>query len=724
MAVTTEENSKPNKLDARTQWAAFAIREQLATIQKQIPENVLPTKAGGIDAGVDFLYPTKETEFVTSAPNIDKFKVAIIGAGAAGLFTAMIFDYLKEQFDLDVDYEIIESRDRIGGRLFTHTFEDINKPNPARPSTLYYDVGAMRFPDIAIMKRTFELFRVLDMKKTTLKDANQRGDLIPYYLQGKNCPSLYNDVRAPNAYEVPEDFKPTGNSFCITGLPQDIAGADPGDLVADSIAIFTSYYEHEGPEKFWKKLKRQADPFTVRQWLTQAEGYDYNTIEFLETMNFGNRWYDQGLSEMILESLDFDAKHFLDPVHWRCVLGGAGVIPEKMAEKLAQKGKIALTKRVTAMSYKNYKSKVMFKDDNIGEIEVTTEGLGGETNQNTNTYHAVFNSAPLGAMQRMHLEGLNLSWGVKQGIRSLGYGSSCKVGVLFETQWWRDVEHTKLNICEGGVSKTDRPIRCCVYPSYNIDDPVDKPGVLLVSYTWSQEAIRMGSLIKNDDPKAGEELKQTIIHDLARLHAIKLNGQDPDADFKELKERISRDYKEHFAYDWSQDPHAAGAFAYFGPSQFQQLYPWITRSGGSNHIIIGEAASAHHAWVVGSLESAVRGVYQFLASHGQYNKNAAAAAQAYERTPQHEEKQTKDGPTIPWPFGPLPGEYEFTEDIHTPAPSKLKDEDVPAPIGQLARLQILMEQIRLRMGEDKIDPSKVKKEDLSDLVGVPNGVPA
>ena len=62
------------------------------------------------------------------------------------------------------------------------------------------------------------------MKKTTLKDANQRGDLIPYYLQGKNCPSLYNDVRAPNTYEVPEDFKPTGNSFRIKGfLPEEYA---------------------------------------------------------------------------------------------------------------------------------------------------------------------------------------------------------------------------------------------------------------------------------------------------------------------------------------------------------------------------------------------------------------------------------------------------------------------------------------------------------------------
>ncbi len=47
-------------------------------------------------------------------------------------------------------------KDRIGGRLFTHTFDHEQKPNPENPNlpkTLYYDVGAMRFPDIAIMKR-------------------------------------------------------------------------------------------------------------------------------------------------------------------------------------------------------------------------------------------------------------------------------------------------------------------------------------------------------------------------------------------------------------------------------------------------------------------------------------------------------------------------------------------------------------------------------------------
>ncbi len=76
------------------------------------------------------------------------FKIAIVGAGVAGLFTAMIFDYLNETFKTNVEYEILEVHDekRLGGRLYTHYFgEDTEE------SHQYYDVGAMRFPDIKVM---------------------------------------------------------------------------------------------------------------------------------------------------------------------------------------------------------------------------------------------------------------------------------------------------------------------------------------------------------------------------------------------------------------------------------------------------------------------------------------------------------------------------------------------------------------------------------------------
>ena len=76
------------------------------------------------------------------------YKGCIIGAGAAGLFTAMTIDYLNKMVpDLNFSYEILEAADeaRFGGRLFTHKFSEKLHD--------YYDVGAMRFPEIPIMDR-------------------------------------------------------------------------------------------------------------------------------------------------------------------------------------------------------------------------------------------------------------------------------------------------------------------------------------------------------------------------------------------------------------------------------------------------------------------------------------------------------------------------------------------------------------------------------------------
>ena len=124
--------------------------------------------------------------------------------------------------------------------------------------------------------------------------------------------------------------------------------------------------------------------------------------------------------------------------------------------------------------------------DNV-KIRVTIQGKESEEEQRD--HEAVFNSAPLGAIQRIDLRGLNFNWGTKQAIRSLGYGASCKVGIKFSYRWW--VEEEFLSITKGGVGKTDLPIRNCVYPSYNLtkadaSKPGEKkPGVLLCSYTWS-----------------------------------------------------------------------------------------------------------------------------------------------------------------------------------------------------------------------------------------------
>jgi protoporphyrinogen oxidase len=88
------------------------------------------------------------TKAVDGVADVPSYSVGIVGAGVAGMFTALIFDHLNENFGLNVTYEIIEAvdEDNVGGRLYTYNFPNKDGQPPVGPHD-YYDVGAMRFPD-------------------------------------------------------------------------------------------------------------------------------------------------------------------------------------------------------------------------------------------------------------------------------------------------------------------------------------------------------------------------------------------------------------------------------------------------------------------------------------------------------------------------------------------------------------------------------------------------
>ncbi|KAH7308634.1 hypothetical protein B0I35DRAFT_360873, partial [Stachybotrys elegans] len=596
-------------------------------------------------------------------------RVGIIGAGVAGLFTAMLFDYLNEKYPgLNVKYELIEAeKERIGGRLFTYTFPE-RAGQPKIGLHDYYDVGAMRFPEVDTMKRTFALFNTLGMNHVNPQEQTpQPGDLIPYKFAGPNQPALYNGIQVVQSNGLPALSAAT---FEVPDIPLTMQNTAASQLIDDQIAYLMAMYKNEGGKVFWNELRKKVDP--------------YSTLEFCETLNFGNRWYDQAASEMVLESLDFDSK-----AKWWCVEGGAAEIAKRMKAQIKHQDAIMHGKLVTEISY------------NTADIRNVQVDLKIAEEESVRTYDAVFNSAPLGAMQHMHLEGLNLNWGTKSAIRSLGYGASCKVGIRFRSLWWMS---NGLDITGGGQGKTDLPIRCCVYPSYNLYDDRDQPGVLLVSYSWSQEAERIGALIDKKSPEDEHELKALLFHDLARLHSPTRDNER----YKELYKIIEDNYLDHYAYDWYKNPRTVGAFAYFGPGQFSNWYSDLTKSDGK-HVIIGEAASAHHAWVVGALESAVRGVYQFLWKHSAKSAQAAEATEAYNKN------------QIPAPFGPIPDEYNRDEDIQLPRDAKVQPEAMPSSTGEFARMQVLMESIRLKQGGDVIDPDKITKAQIIPILDVLKG---
>ncbi|KAK5991198.1 Putative bifunctional amine oxidase [Cladobotryum mycophilum] len=527
--------------------------------------------------------------------------IGIVGAGVAGLFTAMVLEHLNARLrnhegsaKLKFTYDILEanSEERLGGRLFTYRFSDEKTSEDPHD---YFDVGAMRFPNNPIMKRAFELFDKLEMRD------RGNGLLIPYYMNngGPDAPNLsHEDLKGLHTTDQNNDpFR-----LLVEEIPQTIRKKSPGTVFDEAIEPLTAAlkrdFESDGEavgSKGWSLLMKY-DSLSTRQFLSgnykkpnqdqvPSPSYNPHTIQWLETFNAGTDMFDQALSETVLDALDFD---WSPKTEWFCIEGGSKQLANRMAIK-------AKGRRM--------------------EVDLDIDTPSG---RQTKSYQVVFNTTTLGCLGHMDISQANLGYRKKHAIRALQYGDSAKIAIKFKRAWWiHDLKKfNSRNITRGGCGHSDLNIRTCVYPSYNIHDPEGKSAVLLISYTWQQDAKRISSLIsQNPDPvkMAAEEarLKDLVLRELAHLHR---SEEDPEKSEKELFEHISNNYVAHYAFDWNADPTTVGAFAFFRPDQFPTLWKDLVKPTG-DVVIVGEAASPHHAWVVGSIESVIHGLYGWLAKN-------------------------------------------------------------------------------------------------------------
>jgi len=590
-----------------------------------------------------------------------KLKIGIIGGGIAGLYSAYILKFLG------IDYEILEANpDRMGGRIYTHYFCEKKDKMNEEDKHDYYDIGAMRFPHSPIMQRTFDLFERLGMGAPN-KPRTAESVLIPYYLVGQNCPTRYNDVTARLGQNEKERFVDPKTGKETQDKPDDMpdndsdpfkvstknGGTVPASRVSHNVTaeILSDAYDRfrrkiKAAQKLTEKARKEKNPtreleaaearqrayeylmrhdrYSLREYLQTVEGYDADTCHWLETIDSASGWYDMAFTENVFESLAFgydDADNKTEekkpgtaekekpsqededqPSRWYCIEGGTVVTIDRIIQKLDAQ-KIFQGKMVTKLALKPKQQE--------DRVTVTMQDCKTKAEE-IRHYSAIINTTTLGALQKIDLTDMELPYGMKTAIRVLRYDTSTKVGVKFKKMWWKDAQFDSIKL--GGVGKTDLPIRVCVYPSYNIHD--QGPGVLLASYTWGQDSERIAAHVSTESPDNDKGLKELVIYNLARLHTInreKETREEYEKRFLLNKKTITDNWITHHAYDWSKDQYACGGFALFSPGQFSTLIPHLVRpASDSRFVIVGEAASANHAWIVGALDSAFRGLKQIL----------------------------------------------------------------------------------------------------------------
>jgi len=154
-------------------------------------------------------------------------------------------------------------------------------------------------------------------------------------------------------------------------------------------------------------------------------------------------------------------------------------------------------------------------------------------------YDHVVSTLPFGSLRLVDTRGCRMPFTLQQAIQSLQYGPSVKVAMRFLTRWW-ETEQNQQNH-QGGVSRTDRPTRIVVYPSYGIGTDA---ATMIVSYTWTQDASRNAAFVKGSE--ADKVLRDAILSDLAQMHNVQY-------------EWLLDQYQDHHAWSWDNSEFSVGA---------------------------------------------------------------------------------------------------------------------------------------------------------------------
>jgi monoamine oxidase len=304
--------------------------------------------------------------------------------------------------------------------------------------------------------------------------------------------------------------------------------------------------EHAG----WERILREYDQYSLREFL-ESRGWSEGAIEMYGVMNFVESDLDNSVIEEFRESL---GKNFEDMQE---IVGGMDRLPAAFYEPMPERVRFG--------------AEVLGIAQDPDGVTVSYRTLAGRFTERGD--YAIC-TLPFSVLRHVEVTP-RFSRDKQRAIRQLNYSESTKILFQVRDRFWE----TEDGIV-GGTTATDLPIRRMVYPSHPPEGETTR-GVLLASYTWSQDATRWAAM----DPET--RLEQAL-DDVAQIHPSVRDAFEGGA-----------------SHAWSTDPFAAGAFALFAPGQQTQLQADIVQPEGRVHFA-GEHCSLHHAWIQGALESGIR----------------------------------------------------------------------------------------------------------------------
>ena len=484
-------------------------------------------------------------------------EVAVIGAGLSGLITA--YELMKLGLR-----PVVYEAGQIGGRLKTASFD-------AAPEVVA-DLGGMRFP---VSGRA--LYHYIDLVGLeTEAFPNPLSDVTPSTVIELGGQSHY--ARTPD--ELPEFFNEVARAW-QSAIDDDAEAEQMKDAIRDR--------DTARIKEIWNRLLPRMDEQTFYGFIAESQAFreaGFAHREAFGQVGFGTGGWDTDFPNSILEILrvvytDADDGH-------RRILGGAQQLPERLWRHVPDQ----LEHWPAGTSLQSLHGgapagavSAIRRDETTGELEIT-ERWG-----RTRRYAAVVTACQSWLLStRIDTQESLFPAPLWTALERSHYMQSSKTFVMVDRPFWKDVD-PETGRDTLSMTLTDRLNRA----TYLLDDGDDKPAVILLSYTWNDDAMKWLSL-------DADQRVELMLHSLKQIY--------PDVDI------ASHIVGQPITVSWESDPNFMGAFKANLPGHYryqQRLFTHFQQDDLPEHqrgiFLAGDDISWTAGWAEGAEQTALNAAW-------------------------------------------------------------------------------------------------------------------
>ncbi|WP_231861315.1 flavin monoamine oxidase family protein [Kocuria palustris] len=484
-------------------------------------------------------------------------EVAVIGAGLSGLITG--YELMKLGLR-----PVVYEAGQIGGRLKTASFD-------AAPEVVA-DLGGMRFP---VSGRA--LYHYIDLVGLeTEAFPNPLSDVTPSTVIELGGQSHY----ARTADELPEFFNEVARAW-QAAIDDDAEAEQMKDAIRDR--------DTARIKEIWNRLLPRMDEQTFYGFIAESQAFreaGFAHREAFGQVGFGTGGWDTDFPNSILEILrvvytDADDGH-------RRILGGAQQLPERLWRHVPDQ----LEHWPAGTSLQSLHGgapagavSAIRRDETTGELEIT-ERWG-----RTRRYAAVVTACQSWLLStRIDTQESLFPAPLWTALERSHYMQSSKTFVMVDRPFWKDVD-PETGRDTLSMTLTDRLNRA----TYLLDDGDDKPAVILLSYTWNDDAMKWLSL-------DADQRVELMLHSLKQIY--------PDVDI------ASHIVGQPITVSWESDPNFMGAFKANLPGHYryqQRLFTHFKQDDLPEHqrgiFLAGDDISWTAGWAEGAVQTALNAAW-------------------------------------------------------------------------------------------------------------------